>query len=52
VLSQITQKTEGDLDTGSDLVDSAALKQPSARELRRLVDKVVSDPSKLRDPDA
>ena len=52
VLSQITQKTEGYSDTGSDLAGSAALKQPSARELRRLVDKVVGDPSKLRDPDA
>ncbi|KAH6881061.1 hypothetical protein B0T10DRAFT_580868 [Thelonectria olida] len=39
VLSQITEKVEADSDTGSDSAESLALQQPTARDLRRLVDK-------------
>ncbi|KAM4067830.1 DDE superfamily endonuclease [Hirsutella rhossiliensis] len=41
VLSQIVKKEYDDSDAGSDSEDSLALQQPTARELRRLVDKVV-----------
>jgi hypothetical protein len=41
VLSQITKIEEEDLDAGSDSGDSLAMQQPTARELRRLVDNVV-----------
>jgi hypothetical protein len=41
VLSQIAKIEEEDPDTGSDSADSLALQQPTARELRRLVDNVV-----------
>lgn len=41
VLSQITEKEQDDSDTGGDLAESLALQQPTARDLRRLVDKVV-----------
>lgn len=40
VLSQIIEKGEDDSDTGGDSAESLALQQPSARDLRRLVDKV------------
>lgn len=40
VLSQITEKAEDDSDTGGDSAESIALQQPTARDLRRLVDKV------------
>ncbi|KAM4061782.1 DDE superfamily endonuclease [Hirsutella rhossiliensis] len=40
VLSQIVKKEYDDSDVGSDSEDSLALQQPTARELRRLVDKV------------
>ncbi|KID97311.1 DDE superfamily endonuclease, CENP-B-like protein, partial [Metarhizium majus ARSEF 297] len=41
VLSQITEKEQDDSDTGGDSAESLALQQPTARDLRRLVDKVV-----------
>ncbi|KAH7124658.1 hypothetical protein EDB81DRAFT_911728 [Dactylonectria macrodidyma] len=40
VLSQITEKAEDDSDTGGESAESIALQQPTARDLRRLVDKV------------
>ncbi|KJZ70309.1 hypothetical protein HIM_10316 [Hirsutella minnesotensis 3608] len=46
VLSQITEKTEDDSESGNSSVDSLALDQPTARDLRRLVDKVVDKSSK------
>jgi hypothetical protein len=41
VLSQIAKIEEENPDTGSDSADSLALQQPTARELRRLVDNIV-----------
>ena len=41
ILSQITDKEEDNSDTGGDSAESLALQQPTARDLRRLVDKVV-----------
>lgn len=46
VLSQTTEKTEDLSEAGSSSVDSLALEQPTARYLRRLVDKVVDKFSK------
>jgi DDE superfamily endonuclease len=45
VLSQITEKAEDGSDTGGDSGESLALQQPTARDLRRLVDKVVEKSS-------
>ncbi|XP_044717106.1 DDE superfamily endonuclease domain-containing protein [Hirsutella rhossiliensis] len=39
VLSQIAEKTEDESESGDSSVDSLALQQPTARDLRRLVDK-------------
>ncbi|KAM4063128.1 DDE superfamily endonuclease [Hirsutella rhossiliensis] len=39
VLSQITEKIEDESESGDGSVDSLALQQPTARDLRRLVDK-------------
>ncbi|KJZ68853.1 hypothetical protein HIM_11756 [Hirsutella minnesotensis 3608] len=39
VLSQIMEKTEDESESGDSSVDSLALDQPTARDLRRLVDK-------------
>ncbi|KFA81663.1 hypothetical protein S40288_09150 [Stachybotrys chartarum IBT 40288] len=52
VLSQITEKAEEDSDTGGDSTGSAALQQPTARDLRRLVDKVVDKSSGAADRDS
>ncbi|XP_044720130.1 DDE superfamily endonuclease domain-containing protein [Hirsutella rhossiliensis] len=46
VLSQIAEKTEDESESGDSSVDSLALQQPTARDLRRLVDKVVDGSSK------
>ncbi|KJZ69920.1 hypothetical protein HIM_10705 [Hirsutella minnesotensis 3608] len=46
VLSQITEKTEDESESGDSSVDSLSLQQPTARDLRRLVDKVVDRSSK------
>lgn len=45
VLSQITEKKDDDSNTGSDSAESLALQQPTARDLRRLIDKVVDKSS-------
>ncbi|KAJ6437064.1 hypothetical protein O9K51_10361 [Purpureocillium lavendulum] len=45
VLSQITAKTRDDSDTGGDSAESLALQRPTARDLRRLVDKAVDHSS-------
>jgi hypothetical protein len=52
VLSQITEKAEEDSDTGGDSTGSVALQQPTARDLRRLVDKVVDKSSGDADRDS
>ncbi|KAJ6436142.1 Arginine--tRNA ligase, cytoplasmic-like protein [Purpureocillium lavendulum] len=45
VLSQISEKTRDDSDTGGDSAESLALQRPTARDLRRLVDKAVDHSS-------
>lgn len=45
VLSQITEKARDDSDTGGDSAESLALQRPTARDLRRLVDKAVDHSS-------
>ncbi|KJZ68706.1 hypothetical protein HIM_11907 [Hirsutella minnesotensis 3608] len=52
VLSQIAGKTEDESEPGSSSVDSLALEQPTARDLRRLVDKVVDKSSKNAERDS
>ncbi|KJZ68687.1 hypothetical protein HIM_11922 [Hirsutella minnesotensis 3608] len=52
VLSQITEKTEDDSESGNSSVDSLALEQPTARDLRRIVDKVVDKSSKNAERDS
>lgn len=49
ILSQITDKDEDNSDTGGDSAESLALQQPSARDLRRLVDKVIDESATNRD---
>ncbi|KJK84752.1 hypothetical protein H633G_11475 [Metarhizium anisopliae BRIP 53284] len=49
ILSQITDKDEDNSDTGEDSAESLALQQPSARDLRRLVDKVIDESATNRD---
>ncbi|KAF6518247.1 hypothetical protein HZS61_002325 [Fusarium oxysporum f. sp. conglutinans] len=45
VLSQVSKNTDDDSDVESGLDDSIALQEPTARELRRLVDHVVKQSS-------
>ncbi|KJZ69412.1 hypothetical protein HIM_11185 [Hirsutella minnesotensis 3608] len=52
VLSQIAGKTEEESESGSSPVDSLPLDQPTARDLRRLVDKVVDKSSKNAERDS
>ncbi|KJZ69849.1 hypothetical protein HIM_10749 [Hirsutella minnesotensis 3608] len=52
VLSQIMEKTEDESESGDSSVDSLALQQPTARDLRRLIDKVVDRSSKNADRDS
>ncbi|KJK73352.1 hypothetical protein H634G_11476 [Metarhizium anisopliae BRIP 53293] len=49
ILSQITDKDEDNSDTGEDSAESLALQQPSARDLRRLVDKVIDESATNRE---
>ncbi|KJZ68965.1 hypothetical protein HIM_11638 [Hirsutella minnesotensis 3608] len=43
ILSQIVRKENNGSDTDSGSEDSGALQQPTARELRRLIDKIVNN---------
>lgn len=52
VLSQITEKTEDEPESDSSSVDSLALEQPTALDLRRLIDKVVDKSSKNTERDS
>ncbi|KJZ70484.1 hypothetical protein HIM_10113 [Hirsutella minnesotensis 3608] len=52
VLSQITEKREDESESGSSSADSLALEQPTARDLRRLVDKVVDKSFKNAERDS
>ncbi|KAK2666699.1 hypothetical protein RAB80_017816 [Fusarium oxysporum f. sp. vasinfectum] len=52
VLSQVSKNTDDDSDVESGLDDSIALQEPTARELRRLVDHVVKQSSVSSDTGA
>ncbi|KAF6528230.1 hypothetical protein HZS61_008880 [Fusarium oxysporum f. sp. conglutinans] len=52
VLSQVSKNTDDDSDVGIGLDDSIALQEPTARELRRLVDHVVKQSSVSSDTGA
>ncbi|KAG7424821.1 hypothetical protein Forpi1262_v014234 [Fusarium oxysporum f. sp. raphani] len=52
VLSQVSKNTDDDSDVESGLDDSIALQEPTARELRRLVDHVVEQSSVSSDTGA